>query len=114
MSYRNLAEMIEERAGEEPILSAVIGNLDGCYDEAAQSWQRSLSPIVGKVLAWQAARPLLDRKIDTDFGGTDGPPVYAWTATRVLFVAEYDGSQYIAHVPRNPCGCVPVFSGSDE
>lgn len=36
--------------------------------------------------------------------GTHGCPVFtAWTESRVFFSIQYDGAEYLASAPRNPC-----------
>lgn len=44
----------------------------------------------------------LDVEFDSGFGGQDCPHVYLWTATRVGFIHEYDGSTRMRLVYRNP------------
>ena len=43
-------------------------------------------------------------KFDSGFGGTEGCPFTVWTEKRVYFPVEYDGSEYVASVSRNPDG----------
>lgn len=45
----------------------------------------------------------LDRKFDPGWGGTEGNAFTAWTEKRVYFPACYDGSEWVASVPRHPC-----------
>lgn len=45
----------------------------------------------------------LDRPFDGGYGSTEGAEFTAWTKNRVYFPATYDGSEWIASVPRNPC-----------
>lgn len=45
----------------------------------------------------------LDVEFDNGCGGTEGPVFTAWSNDRVYFPACYDGSEWIASVPRNPC-----------
>ena len=47
---------------------------------------------------------VLDIEFDSGYGGVCGPAFTAWTRTRVLFPACYDGAEWVASVPRNPCG----------
>jgi len=49
------------------------------------------------------AKEMLDYDFDDGYGGTNGPHFTAWTKDRVYFPVEYDGSENIASVPRNPC-----------
>lgn len=53
----------------------------------------------------------LDIEYDSGFGGADCFPMYAWTASRVFFIAEYDGATHVAWIPRNPQAIEPQFDG---
>lgn len=44
----------------------------------------------------------LDVAFDSGFGGPEGKPFLLWTKDRVYFPAEYDGSESVESVPRNP------------
>jgi hypothetical protein len=93
---------IEAAANGEPILVIVIAD----YYRS-----RIKHPMMGKVITWEEARPLLDYDYDDGFGGADCNPIYAWTPTRVLFVDEYDGATIIRALPRAPMDCEPEFNG---
>jgi hypothetical protein len=43
------------------------------------------------------------RRFDNGFGGVNGKPFTLWTNNRVYFPACYDGAEWVASVPRNPC-----------
>jgi hypothetical protein len=45
----------------------------------------------------------LDYDFDPGYGSTEGPSFTLWTAKRVYLPACYDGSEWVASVPRNPC-----------
>ena len=87
----NFAEQILREAGEEAIEAIVIG---------ARGWS-SLDENA-PVLNWEEAMPQLDYDYDSDYGGMDCHAIWAWTATRVLFVWQYDGMTGLTSVPRNP------------
>lgn len=101
----NLAKDFEEAAGA-PIISAV---LSAPYD---QRWGSDKPDYVGMVLSWAQARAILDYDYDNGHGGADCHAVYAWTDTRVLFVAEYDGATGVNWIPRNPEPGEPNFDGN--
>jgi hypothetical protein len=103
------AEDIEEVAGEEPILSVVIAPFNSSYDD--EECPRDDRVPLKKAIPWADARAHLNYDYDVGFGGADYHPIYAWTATRVLFVHEYDGSTGIVWVPRNPMDCTPKMNG---
>lgn len=73
-----------------------------------------LLPDENVVLSPQAGLAKLDVEFDSGFGGADCFPMFAWTENRVYFIHEYDGATSLAWVPRNPCACVPDFSGCSE
>jgi hypothetical protein len=46
----------------------------------------------------------LDTEFDEESGGAEGEAFTLWTGKRVYFPATYDGAEWAASVPRNPCG----------
>jgi hypothetical protein len=53
----------------------------------------------------------LDNEFDDGYGGTEGAPFTLWTVDRVYFPVCYDGSEWVASVPRNPCNKVTSHIG---
>lgn len=97
----NFASDIEAAAEGEPILGVVIHpEGESHYHDLAE--RRKVPARYGEVLAWEAARPMLDYGYDTGYGGVDCDAIWAWTETRVLFVGCYDGASWIQAAPRNP------------
>lgn len=45
----------------------------------------------------------LELPFDSGYGCINGKPFTLWTQTRVYFPVVYDGSEWVASVPRNPC-----------
>ena len=45
----------------------------------------------------------LHREFDDGYGGEEGCAFTLWTRKRVYFPACYDGSEWVASVPRRPC-----------
>lgn len=45
----------------------------------------------------------LSEVFDAGYGTAEGRPFTAWSYEWVYFPAEYDGSEYVARAPRNPC-----------
>lgn len=43
-----------------------------------------------------------ERVFDDGYGGSEGDPVLAWSASRVYFPVVYDGSEWIGSAPRFP------------
>jgi len=58
--------------------------------------------------AVEQARPHLDYEFDSGFGSVQGPYFTAWTNHKVHFPVQYDGSEWISSVDRNPC-CETTF-----
>lgn len=105
-----LAEDFEAVASahEQSITHAVIGEMgwrDGDERHAPGLARR------GEVLTWDEARPLLDYYYNAGYGAPDCQAIYAWTAERVLFISEYDGSTCVMSVPAAPVACMPEMSG---
>ena len=51
-------------------------------------------------------------KLDQDFEVYKGCfPMYAWTASYIFLIHEYDGATSIAVLPRHPVECRPTFGG---
>lgn len=99
-------------AANEPILAVVIGRRADLWHEDPVIPNDPVQPKdMHRVLTWEQASPLLEREFDDGYGGVECNRVYAWTATRTLFVACYDGSSWIASVPRNPSDCEPQCVG---
>jgi len=48
---------------------------------------------------------------DSGYGSTNGPAFTAWREKRVYFPAQYDGSEWVDSVPRNPCAQVTQHVG---
>lgn len=46
----------------------------------------------------------LNVEFDAGYGGTEGKPFAAYSEKYVYFPGCYDGSEWIAWVPRNPTG----------
>lgn len=58
--------------------------------------------VAGRVLTWKEARPLLDYEFDSSYGGQECHDIALYTASRVFWVHEYDGSTQLRCLPRNP------------
>lgn len=56
-------------------------------------------------------KELINYDFDSGYGGVEGFSFTAWTKDRIYFPAQYDGSEWIASVPRNPCDEVTYHIG---
>lgn len=53
----------------------------------------------------------LNAEFHDGFGGTAGAPFTVWTANRVYFPIQYDGSEWCGSVARNPDGKPTLHQG---
>jgi hypothetical protein len=65
------------------------------------------------LLGWAEASRVLEERLRNEYGSFDGRPFWVWTATRVVFLAEYDGRWRVASVPRSPQPGRPIAIGGD-
>lgn len=118
-----LAQEFETAAGE-PIEAAVIGEPpeewvkpDRWMDPTGRPPRRVPDPRLetlprvpaGEVVPWGKAREALDFEWETDYGLHDVPPVVAWSASRMIYVAEYDGATMVTSLPRHPVRFEPTL-----
>ena len=103
---QSFAADLEKVALPETIETVVIGPSGGDADLDCVPEKRR-----GAVLTWEVARPLLDYEYYHGSGDRECNPVFAWTATRVLVIAIYDGSTWVEAIPRNPVPCEPEYVG---
>lgn len=104
----NLRKWLEDAVSEygEPLEAVVVGrHADRKYNDHQVYEDENV------VLSPEAALIKLDQEFDNGFGGENCFPFIAWTASRVFFVSEYDGSTGLSWVPRNPVAIEPEFSG---
>lgn len=103
----NLRKALEaaEAAEGEMIEVIVVGQHDRCRWDEEPRYDENI------LLSREQGLAKLDQDYDNGYGGADCFPFWAWTPTRVYFVAEYDVATGIAWVPRNPISGKPEFSG---
>lgn len=92
-----LADLIDWRAGPEVIIGAVVG--DHVWDERPGG-PKTVRP-------WAEARALLDYEPSHAFGPEDCHAVYAWTASRLIVVTQYDGLTGVTALPTVPTDVDP-------
>jgi len=68
--------------------------LTEAFDEVGDSWSEV------EFITLTAAE--LDTEFDCGYGNTEVEPFAVWTAKTVYFPACYDGSEWVAWVPRHP------------
>lgn len=115
-------ELIEAANGAENIEGIVFGAWGwgsmpaepyGDYEYEFGEPKEPIPPEMrGRVLTWEEAEPYLHNW--SCYGGYGSPSCYAitvWTADRVLFITQYDGSTRINEVPRHPIDHNPHMPG---
>lgn len=95
---------ILEVADGEPIEAIVVGKKENWGDEGCRA---ELQP----VQTWDDAIKSLEYPHNTDFGALGCHSITAWTATKVIFVSQYDGSTTVCSVPRHPIAHFPTMMG---
>lgn len=100
---------LEEYIGDEQVSSIVIGEMG--WDHYNEVGKEISSDLKGFLLNWDEARPLLNYEYDSSYGVPECHSVYIWTKSRVIFVAQYDGSTSITSVPRDPIAVIPEMPG---
>lgn len=94
-----------ERTGETPT-KIVFGTMERWNE----SWAEL--PTAGVVVRFDSiSSVVLDRTFDDGYGGTETPDICAWSKSWVIFSTNYDGSEYLEWVPRNPTDHRPVRPG---
>lgn len=69
--------------------------------EEAMGWQReTFADIVSNTMTEED----MDVKFSAGYGCAEGCPFTVWTSNRVYFPVNYDGSEWVDSVPRNPNG----------
>ena len=58
---------------------------------------------LGPIVACTLSDDEMDAGFDDSWGMSSGRPFTAWTERRVYFPAVYDGREWVASAPRNPC-----------
>jgi hypothetical protein len=104
-NIRKWLEKVEAEFGE-PIEAMVVGQHYNLRwkDGAARDDENV-------ILTRDAGLAKVDQEFDNGYGGADCFPCYAWTASRVFLIHEYDGATGPVWVPRNPMPLQPDFGG---
>jgi len=111
----NFKEDILKAAKGEPIQAVVIGERFKTFrrevHELPEDPTDDLTYFPNSVMPWWEAEEILDYSYDDDYGAPDCHAITAWTPSRVLFICTYDGSTWVASVPRNPTDHSPILHG---
>lgn len=103
MSAKTFKQDILDAADGEPILAIKFDDsvLDSYWGKVDPRWEAS-KHLKDKLCTWEELGPLLDYEYDSGYGSMDCHNITAWTATKVIYINEYDGSTSICYLPRNP------------
>jgi hypothetical protein len=80
-----------------------------CFIQQGDTWEPDPTPATQCTFD-----ELPDLLLDTGYGSFDGPALIAYSPRFVYVYAQYDGSQWIEAVPRNPenvSNSIPVLGG---
>jgi len=103
-NIKDWLEAAEKQFGEQ-IEAMVVGrHYDRDYEDAKL-------PDENVLLSREDGLAKVDQEYDNGFGGADCFPLYAWSASRIFFIHEYDGATGPAWVPRYPMAIAPEFGG---
>jgi hypothetical protein len=105
-----LKDWILSIAGGETIESVVIGEM-GWHDYGKEFVPQYDECPKGELLTWEQAEPFLSYDFDSGYGAPGCQAVYVWTATKVMYVVQYDGSTNMNYVPRHPTPGMPDMPG---
>jgi hypothetical protein len=107
----NFKADILEVADPEPIEAIVIGEYGwGGYGDDDDN-PRIPKDKIGVVLTWDEAAPLLDYEYYTGYGAPECHAIAAYTASRIIYVSQYDGSTNVMWSNRNPQPHMPSMPG---
>jgi hypothetical protein len=113
VEHASFWENILDATGDEVIESVVIGPYGAAnnYPEHDDDTDTIPKEKLGKRLSPAEAQPLLSYPHDQGYGSPKCHSVYAWTANRVIFVVQYDGSTRVTWVERHPADVFPSLYG---
>ena len=106
----NLKAWVLGEAGGEPVEAVVIGRAGWQFDDFPKPPNHHPSKL-NTVLKWKEAAPLLDYEFHDGFGAPGCQAITVWTASKVIFVSQWDGATSIESVPRHPCDHEPTMPG---
>lgn len=98
----NFKQDILAAAAGEPILAIAVSAFRSWHYQLRDNPATSDHDLGSAPVSWDKAEPVLDYEYDDGYGGQDCHDIWAWTATRVLSIHEYDGSTLVISVARNP------------
>lgn len=106
----NLVNWILSEAEGEPIEAVVIGQM-GWGDYKSENVPNYDQQPKNTVLTWAEAEKWLNYEFDGGYGAPGCNAIYAWTASRVIAIYQYDGSTGPFSIPRNPTAEEPHMPG---
>ena len=106
----NLKQWILDVADKEEIEGIVIGEM-GWGDYNKENVPNYNEIPKGQLLTWKEAKHWLDYEFDSGFGAPGCNAIYAWTATKVIAICQYDGATNPYSIPRHPINVIPEMEG---
>ena len=106
----NLKHWLLEEADGEPIEGVVIGEM-GWGDYASKDVPNYEAIPKGQLLTWDEAQDYLNYEFSSGYGAPQCNAVYAWTASKVIAIGQYDGATWPYSIPRNPTDVMPEMEG---
>jgi len=106
----NLRQWILDMAEGEEIEAVVIGEMGwGDYGkDRVPTYEQSPK---GQILTWSEAEKYLDYEFNAGYGAPGCQAIYAWTATKIIAIGQYDGSTWPYSIPRHPIAVMPEMEG---
>lgn len=105
-----LIDWIEKMAEGEPVEAVVIGEM-GWGDYGSDRVPNYAACPKNVVLSWDAAKPWLEYEFSDGYGAPGCQAITAWTKSRVIGIAQYDGSTHPFSMPRDPVDHTPSMPG---
>jgi hypothetical protein len=106
-TLRKWFDEFTEATGEKP--DFIVFGPDPYADEVG--WADVGLPPRGVVTLFDVSADYLDVEFEDGYGSTESPDLCAWSPSWVVFSQEYDGSEALRWVPRNPQDHTPIRPG---
>ena len=94
-----LQALKENNEGPVDVERVVVTDL---LDDYGRNEPRNEGIEAGRPYSWDEIFPRFDYPYDAGYGSADCHFIHMWTADRVYYIHEYDGSTYVESLPRNP------------
>ena len=96
-TWKDQLEARMERLGDDPKGHMIVH----VRDNIPNYW-REEDEVLIEYSTTKLDVPLLTTAFNSGYGGTEGAHFTVWTERYVYFPVQYDGSEWVGHVPRHP------------